>query len=112
MRHCLIRLKRWAMELCPALGIAIPVGKDSLSMKTVWKDDAIEKTMTAPLSLIITAFAPVTDISKTLTPQLRNVQDEDSALILIDLGAGKNRLGGSVLAQVYNQLGNECPGSG
>ncbi len=102
-------VKAVGMELCPELGIAIPVGKDSLSMKTVWKDDAVEKTMTAPLSLIITAFAPVADISKTLTPQLRNVEDEDSALILIDLGAGKNRLGGSVLAQVYNQLGNDCP---
>ncbi|MFI3156536.1 MAG: phosphoribosylformylglycinamidine synthase [Methylococcaceae bacterium] len=68
-----------------------------------------EKTMTAPLSLVITAFAPVADISKTLTPQLRCVPDEDSALILIDLGAGKNRLGGSVLAQVYNQLGDDCP---
>jgi Phosphoribosylformylglycinamidine (FGAM) synthase, synthetase domain len=91
--------------LCPALGIAIPVGKDSLSMLTVWN----EKTMTAPLSLVITAFAPVADIGLTLTPQLRNVPDEDSALILIDLGAGKNRLGGSVLAQVYNQLGDDCP---
>jgi phosphoribosylformylglycinamidine synthase len=98
-------VKAVGMELCPALGIAIPVGKDSLSMKTVWD----EKTMTAPLSLVITAFAPVTDIGLTLTPQLRCVQDEDSALILIDLGAGKNRLGGSVLAQVYNQLGNESP---
>lgn len=65
--------------------------------------------MTAPLSLVITAFAPVTDVGLTLTPQLRYVSDEDSALILIDLGAGKNRLGGSVLAQVYNQLGNDCP---
>lgn len=74
-------------------------------MKTVW--DA--KTMTAPLSLVITAFAPVTDIGITLTPQLRCVPDEDSTLILIDLGAGKNRLGGSVLAQVYNQLGDDCP---
>jgi len=98
-------VKAVGMELCPALGIAIPVGKDSLSMKTVWED----KTMTAPLSLVITAFAPVADIGLTLTPQLRYVSDEDSALILIDLGAGKNRLGGSVLAQVYNQLGNECP---
>ncbi|HEY8158357.1 MAG TPA: phosphoribosylformylglycinamidine synthase [Methylobacter sp.] len=98
-------VKAVGMELCPALGIAIPVGKDSLSMKTVWDD----KTMTAPLSLVITAFAPVADIGLTLTPQLRSVPDEDSALILIDLGAGKNRLGGSVLAQVYNQLGNESP---
>jgi phosphoribosylformylglycinamidine synthase len=90
------------LELCPQLGIAIPVGKDSLSMKTVWDD----KTMTAPLSLIITAFAPVSDIRATLTPQL---QAQDSVLILIDLGQGKNRLGGSVLAQVYNQLGNQAP---
>ncbi|MBT9097375.1 phosphoribosylformylglycinamidine synthase [Methylovulum psychrotolerans] len=95
------------MELCPALGIAIPVGKDSLSMKTVWQDAAGEKTMTAPLSLIITAFAPVLDISKTLTPQLRPIAD--SILLLVDLGAGRNRLGGSVLAQVYAQLGNDCP---
>ena len=111
-------VKAVGMELCPELGIAIPVGKDSLSMKTVWKDAAAgdgteqapaEKTMTAPLSLVITAFAPVTDIGLTLTPQLRRVPDEDSALILIDLGAGKNRLGGSVLAQVYNQLGDDCP---
>ncbi|TRW89701.1 phosphoribosylformylglycinamidine synthase [Candidatus Methylobacter oryzae] len=98
-------VKAVGMELCPALGIAIPVGKDSLSMLTVWDD----KTMTAPLSLVITAFAPVADIGLTLTPQLRRVSDEDSALILIDLGAGRNRLGGSVLAQVYNQLGNESP---
>ncbi|MGZ4990865.1 MAG: phosphoribosylformylglycinamidine synthase [Methylobacter sp.] len=114
-------VKAVGMELCPALGIAIPVGTDSLSMKTVWSDDCMaaggramqgaiaEKTMTAPLSLVITAFAPVADVSRTLTPQLRSVPDEDSALILIDLGAGKNRLGGSVLAQVYNQLGDECP---
>jgi len=98
-------VKAVGMELCPALGIAIPVGKDSLSMKTVWDN----KTMTSPLSLVITAFAPVVDISLTLTPQLRCVPDEDSALILLDLGAGKNRLGGSVLAQVYNQLGDDCP---
>ncbi len=100
-------VKAVGMELCPALGIAIPVGKDSLSMKTVWKDTAGEKIMTSPLSLIVTAFAPVVDVSKTLTPQLRDV--ENSVLILIDLGAGKNRLGASVLAQVYNQMGNDCP---
>ncbi len=100
-------VKTVGMDLCPELGIAIPVGKDSLSMKTVWQDDAGEKVMTAPLSLIVTAFAPVLDISKTLTPQL--LDEEDSVLILIDLGAGKNRLGGSVLAQVYKQLGNHCP---
>ena len=94
------------MEICPELGIAIPVGKDSLSMKTVWNDQGEEKTMTSPVSLIITAFAPVIDISKTLTPQLK---DQDSVLILIDLGTGRNRLGASVLAQVYKQLGNEAP---
>ncbi len=100
-------VKAVGMDLCPALGIAIPVGKDSLSMKTVWQDNAGEKIMTAPLSLIVTAFAPVVDVSKTLTPQMRYV--ENSVLILIDLGAGKNRLGASVLAQVYNQMGNDCP---
>jgi phosphoribosylformylglycinamidine synthase len=99
-------VKAVGMELCPALEIAIPVGKDSLSMKTVWKEREAEKVMTAPVSLIITSFAPVTDIRKTLTPQLQTVQ---SVLLLIDLGQGKNRLGGSVLAQVYNQLGNQAP---
>ncbi len=99
-------VKTVGMEVCPELGIAIPVGKDSLSMKTVWNENGKDKTMTSPLSLIITAFAPVLDISKTLTPQLK---DEDSVLILLDLGVGKNRLGGSVLAQVYSQIGNETP---
>ena len=99
-------VKAVGMELCPELGIAIPVGKDSLSMKSVWKDSSGEKTMTSPLSLIITAFAPVQDVRNTLTPELKG---EDSVLLLIDLGQGKNRLGGSVLAQVYNQLGNQAP---
>lgn len=97
-------------ELCPKLGIAIPVGKDSMSMKTVWEegDSLSGKTthsVTAPLSLIISAFAPVDDISKTLTPQLRTDLG-DSNLILIDLGKGKNRLGATCLAQVYKQLGH------
>lgn len=100
-------VKAVAMALCPALGIAIPVGKDSLSMKTVWQDGDRQKTMTAPLSLIISGFAPVIDISKTLTPQLQPI--ENSLLLLIDLSAGKNRLSGSVLAQVYRQLGDRCP---
>jgi phosphoribosylformylglycinamidine synthase len=100
-------VKTVGMELCPALGIAIPVGKDSLSMKTVWKDNSDEKIMTSPLSLVVTAFAPVVDVSKTLTPQMQDI--EESVLILIDLGAGKNRLGASVLAQVYNQMGDDCP---
>ena len=100
-------VKAVGLDLCPDLGIAIPVGKDSLSMKTVWQDNEGEKVMTAPLSLIITAFAPVTDIRATLTPQLQDVAD--SVLILIDLGLGRNRLGGSVLAQVYGQIGGVCP---
>ncbi|MCK5831317.1 MAG: phosphoribosylformylglycinamidine synthase [Methylococcales bacterium] len=99
-------VKTVGMELCPQLGIAIPVGKDSLSMKTVWNENGKDKVMTSPLSLIITAFAPVVDVRKTLTPELKH---EDSVLILLDLGVGKNRLGGSVLAQVYNQIGNESP---
>ncbi|AVI62418.1 phosphoribosylformylglycinamidine synthase [Halomonas sp. GFAJ-1] len=96
------------MELCPALGIAIPVGKDSMSMRTAWQDDADEKSITSPLSLVVTGFAPVTDALATLTPQI-NVEQEESDLILIDLGNGQNRLGGSALAQVYGQVGNECP---
>ena len=94
-----------AMELCPALGIAIPVGKDSLSMKTVWRDDQGEKTMTAPVSLIVSAFAPVRDVRRTLTPQLRT--EAETVLLLIDLGRGRHRLGGSVLAQVYDGLSPE-----
>lgn len=90
-------------ELCPALGLTIPVGKDSMSMKTAWDD----KSVTAPLSLVITGFAAVQDVRKTLTPEL-NTQI-DSALYLIDIARGKQRLGGSCLAQVYNALGNEVP---
>jgi phosphoribosylformylglycinamidine synthase len=94
------------MDLCPKLGIAIPVGKDSMSMRTVWQDeDGKDKSVTAPLSLIVTAFAPVTEIAQSLTPQL-NVE-ADNALILIDLGEGKNRLGATALAQVFNQVGDE-----
>ena len=95
-------------ELCPALGIAIPVGKDSLSMKTVWEQGGKKREMTAPLSLIITAFAPVTDIRHVLTPELR-LDAGDTDLILIDLGQGKQRLGASCLAQVYGQVGDIAP---
>jgi len=95
-------------ELCPALGITIPVGKDSMSMKTQWQQDGEDKTVTSPLSLVMTAFAVVTDVRNTLTPELRTDQG-DTTLLLIDLGAGQNRLGGSVLAQVYKQLGKETP---
>lgn len=98
-------VKAVGMEFCPALGIAIPVGKDSMSMKTVWQEDGRDHQVTAPLSLIISAFAPVLDARRTLTPQL--IQDQgDTDLILIDLGKGRNRLGASSLAQVYNQLGH------
>ncbi len=95
------------MELCPQLGISIPVGKDSMSMKTAWRDEAGAKSVTAPLSLIVTAFAPCMDVRQTLTPQL--VANLDTALVLIDLGAGKNRMGGSALAQVYKQVGDVAP---
>ncbi len=96
------------MELCPQLGIAIPVGKDSLSMKTVWQDEGKNKSVTSPLSLIVTAFAPVTDASKTATPQLRTNQG-DTDLIYIDLGKGHNRLAASAIAQVYSQVGHHGP---
>ncbi len=96
------------MELCPELGISIPVGKDSMSMKTVWEEGGQKKEVTAPLSLIISAFAPCVDARQTLTPCLRT-DAGDTDLILIDLGQGKNRLGGSALAQVYKQIGNDAP---
>ncbi len=95
------------MELCPQLGISIPVGKDSMSMKTTWQEGTKHKAVTAPLSLIVTAFAPCLDARRTLTPQL--VAELDTVLLLIDLGAGKNRMGGSALAQVYKQVGNVAP---
>jgi phosphoribosylformylglycinamidine synthase len=95
------------MELCPQLGISIPVGKDSMSMKTAWAEGNARKEVIAPLSLIVTAFAPCADARKTLTPQL--VADLDTAIVLFDLGGGKNRLGGSALAQVYGQTGDAAP---
>ncbi|NOI66556.1 phosphoribosylformylglycinamidine synthase [Vibrio sp. 99-8-1] len=93
-------------ELCPALGLTIPVGKDSMSMKTKWQDDGEDKEVTSPLSLVITAFARVDDVRKTVTPQLRTDKGE-SSLLLIDLGNGKNRMGATALAQVYKQLGDK-----
>jgi len=95
------------MELCPQLGISIPVGKDSMSMKTVWQDGTEKKSVTAPLSLIVTAFAPTPDARETLTPQLAPYLD--TTLLLIDLGQGKKRMGGSALAQVYKQVGDVAP---
>jgi phosphoribosylformylglycinamidine synthase len=98
------------MELCPALGISIPVGKDSMSMRTTWRDpkNGEEKSVTAPVSLIVSAFAPVTEVRRTLTPQLRTDAGE-TELVLVDLGGGRNRLGGSILAQCFSRLGGEAP---
>ncbi|MGL5665524.1 MAG: AIR synthase-related protein, partial [Shewanella sp.] len=92
-------------ELCPELSLTIPVGKDSMSMKTAWQQDGANKTVTAPMSLVISAFGVVQDIRNTVTPELRSDKGETS-LLLVDLGAGKNRLGGSCLAQVYGELGD------
>ncbi|MFZ6644189.1 phosphoribosylformylglycinamidine synthase [Undibacterium sp. TJN25] len=101
-------VKAVGMELCPALGISIPVGKDSLSMRTTWKDGDQQKSVTSPVSLIISAFAPVYDVRKSLTPQIR-LDAGDTSLILIDLGRGKNRLGASAFAQVMQKLGDQTP---
>jgi len=95
-------------ELCPALGLTIPVGKDSMSMKTQWEENGESKSVTSPLSLVITAFGAVEDIRKTVTPELRTDKGE-TRLVAVDLSKGKKRLGGSCLAQVYKQLGNETP---
>lgn len=92
-------------ELCPALGITIPVGKDSMSMKTRWQQGTEQREMTSPLSLVITAFARVEDVRRTVTPQLQPQQD--NALLLIDLGQGVNALGATALSQVYRQLGDK-----
>lgn len=100
-------VKAVGMELCPALGISIPVGKDSLSMRTRWNDDDGEnRQVTAPVSLIITAFASIADVRQTLTPQLHG---GDTSLILVDLGQGQHRMGGSILAQTLNQFGEAVP---
>lgn len=103
------------MDLCPKLGLAIPVGKDSMSMQMAWKDqEGANKSVTAPMSVIITAFAPVDSIDKSWTPVLRTQdvtlkEGEDTVLLYVDLAAGKQRLGGSCLAQVFGQLGKDCP---
>ncbi len=100
-------VKAIGMEMCPALGIAIPVGKDSLSMRTTWNDNGEDKAVTSPMTGVITAFAPVADVRKTLTPELKNL--EDSVLVRIDLSKGQFRLGGSILAQVYKAIGSVTP---
>lgn len=101
-------VKAVGMELCPALNISIPVGKDSLSMRTQWTENGEVKKVTSPVSLIITGFAAIDDVRGTLTPQL-NADVDDSSLVLIDLGRGKMRMGGSIIGQVVNQAGNETP---
>ena len=101
-------VKAVGMELCPALGITIPVGKDSMSMKTRWQDEGADKSVTSPMSLIVTGFAPVVDVRQTLTPQLR-LDKGETDLILIDLGRGQNRMGASILAQTYGLLGRQAP---
>lgn len=95
-------------EICPKLGICIPVGKDSLSMKTVWQHGDESREMTAPLSLIVSSFSTVKDVRRTLTPELRTDKG-DSDLIVIDLGKGQNRLAASALSQVYSQVGKHAP---
>src|SRR5450830_1576892 len=101
-------VKAVGMELCPALGVSIPVGKDSLSMRTTWNDEGADKSVLSPVSLIVSGFAPVHDIRKSLTPQIR-MDAGETAIILVDLGRGKNRMGASCLAQVLGQLGNAAP---
>ncbi|KAG6899474.1 hypothetical protein C0993_009948 [Termitomyces sp. T159_Od127] len=96
-------------ELCPALGVGIPVGKDSMSMSMKWREGGEQKEVSSPLSLIVTAFAPVDDVRTTWTPQLRTDIDENTCLVFFDLAVGKQRLGGSALAQVFKEIGSEAP---
>jgi phosphoribosylformylglycinamidine synthase len=100
-------VKAVGLEFCPELGMTIPVGKDSMSMRTQWDEGGSSKSVTAPVSLIVSAFAPVGDARQTLTPELH--RDESTTLLLIDLGGGKNRLGGSVLAQTFGEIGSDVP---
>ncbi len=101
-------VKAVALDLCPQLGVSIPVGKDSMSMRTAWTQDGEQREVVSPLSLIVSAFAPCDDVRGTLTPQLRTDRGA-TALVLVDLARGRTRLGGSILAQVFCQTGNETP---
>ncbi len=101
-------VKAVGMELCPALGVSIPVGKDSLSMRTQWSDGSDKKKVTSPVSLIVSAFASLSDVRGTLTPQL-DATEADTTLVLIDLGKGQNRMGGSILGQTLEQSGDVVP---
>ena len=100
-------VKAVGMDLCPELGLTVPVGKDSMSMKSSWTEGGQDKSVTSPLSLIITAFSKTPDVRLQITPLLDTTTD--SELLLIDLGLGQNRMGGSCLAQVFNQIGNIAP---
>jgi phosphoribosylformylglycinamidine synthase len=100
-------VKAVGLELCPALGISIPVGKDSLSMRTRWSEEGAQRQVTSPVSLIVTAFVALDDIRGNLTPQLDATQD--SSLVLIDLGRGQKRMGASMLAQILDQAGGDTP---
>lgn len=102
-------VKAIGMDLCPALGVGIPVGKDSMSMSMKWKDGQEQKEVSAPLSLIVTAFAPVEHVGRTWTPYLRSDFDENTTLVFFDLANGKERMGGSALAQVFKEIGAEAP---
>ncbi|KAJ7031044.1 CobB/CobQ-like glutamine amidotransferase domain-containing protein [Mycena alexandri] len=102
-------VKAVGMQLCPALGVGIPVGKDSMSMSMKWREGVEQREVSAPLSLIVTAFAPVENIGRTWTPQLVTDVGEPTILVFFDLGAGKARLGGSALAQVFKEIGSEAP---
>ncbi len=101
-------VKAVGMELCPALGVSIPVGKDSLSMRTQWSEGSDKKKVTSPVSLIVSAFASLSDVRGTLTPQL-DATEADTTLVLIDLGKGQNRMGGSILGQTLDQSGDVVP---
>jgi len=101
-------VKAVGMELCPALGISIPVGKDSLSMRTQWSEGSDKKKVTSPVSLIVSAFASLADVRGTLTPQL-NATEDDTTLVLVDLGKGQSRMGGSILGQTLEQSGDVAP---
>jgi phosphoribosylformylglycinamidine synthase len=101
-------VKTVANDMCRKLGIAVPVGKDSLSMRARWQQDGEEYQVVAPVSLIVSAFAPVSDVTRQLTPQLQ-ATNEQSYLLLFDLGGGKNRLGGSCLAQAFSRVGGDAP---
>ncbi len=101
-------VKAVGMELCPALGVSIPVGKDSLSMRTTWKEGDSRKKVTSPVSLIVSAFATLADVRGTLTPQL-NRDEADTTLVLIDLGKGQHRMGGSILAQTLDNEHGAVP---